>query len=340
MLPSVVTWSTAAGPLLDDGFRKGLLCFTRNNDLPLLNLAGSNTSSGLQLLHEILERDRSVVLVGKSTVISPIFTLSKGSFQDYFASYLEHFDIIIPVSQPPALTVIGTYAMYLQRSERSLAFVDSWKSVAALCGDYPAQLDGSLSKAILYAAILKHLEPHSSVVDQQGAGAGLERICSLERKEMHRFFLARCFKMLPAGAEKTEQSVRELLLAGGILFAGDPFSFNAATLMSTKFESMADPDSWKEAALGSLFIHAGGVTSASSKSGEIYLNRLLNLLGFSIGPNGCPLANAKQPAAYFPSPATKSSQFWHLVSKGCMIVMLLWLLAAIIMCFLVVVKLS
>jgi len=336
VLPSVVAWSTAAGPLLDDGFSKGLLCFTRNNDLPLLHLARSNTSSALHQLHEILDRDRSVLLVGKSTVISPVFTMSKGSFEDYFASYLEHFDIIIPVSHPSG--VIGTYAMYLQRSDRSLAFVDSWKSVAALCGDYPVQLDSSLSKAILYAAIVKHL----SVFNQQGAGpgAGLERFCSLERKEMHRFFLTRCFKMLPAGAEKTEQSVRELLLAGGILFAGDPFSFNAATLMSPKFASIVDPDSWKETTLGSLFIHAGGVASASSKSGEIYLRSLLELLGFSIGPNGCPFANAKQPAAYFPSPAAKSTQFWHLVRKCSLIVMLLWLLAAVIMCALVVVKLS
>ena len=335
-LPSIVTWGSRAVPAVEY-FALNHACFARSSSLRhIIFNSSAPLVDSLRNLRDVLDRDRSVLVAGRDTVVSPLLILSGNAFQDYWASYLEHYDVVIPVAQPPSLPIVGTYSISLQRTASSMSFMEGWIASASMCDGY-SRPESDVRKAVLYTAILKHAARHHGR-ELQHLTTILTTLCWLERGKMHKLFYQLLFDLLPPASAKTDESVRELLLGCGILLAHDPFTFNAASLMSPKLlpSSEADPDSWKEAALGSLFLHAGraGLASASAAQvSEIYINRLYSMLGFSLLADGCPVRlAARRPVA--------PSAFWHMVSKSLMIIMLLCLFTNVVLFFLIVAKLS
>jgi hypothetical protein len=209
------------------------------------------------------------------------------------------------------------------------AFVDTWASMDTLCDSDP---ETRQHKTIVYAAVLRHLfDTHNIPISTK-----LDTMCRMDPKRIHSFFLAHCFRLLSDGIARSEQSCKRLLLTSGILLTEEPFAINAARSGGVQ---AAAPE-WRDAALSTLLIHAGGVNSASAHASEradIYLVRLLNLLGFEQHGDECPHRLSSLQGTE-DQKVKKGIDRWHLLSKITMIVMLSLLLVTIGLFVVVVIK--
>jgi len=252
-------------------------------------------------------------------------------FQDLVATYLTEYDIIVPVTHPPSPLYLGSYALYLKDSSRGREFFKTYLSTQSLCEKSPPRPRG-YAKNILYATILGYLAESvdPSVLSRWPA---LESICSLERKALHAFFMARCFELW--STDKSVDGMKQLLLdRAGILLAHEPFLFNAAVLQKGE----GDVDQWwKGVASDSLLIHAGGVAHNS----QVFLRRLASLMGYEIAKDGCMRkATTDEEGQRIRQKETASEEFWHLFEKTVLLIMLLCLVQVVLLAFCVCYKLA
>jgi hypothetical protein len=148
-------------------------------------------------------------------------------------------------------------------------------------------------------------------------------------RDMHSYLASTA---LSYHASSSSVSVEDLLSNRGVLLAHDPFVFNAAVIAKLREseDPLIDTDSWKDGAVDSMLIHVGGVSPINS---EIYIKRLLSMLGFGIDQMGC----------VYKGPDGKivgiDENSLHLFSQLSMVIMLFCLLSTITMVCLVIVKL-
>ena len=133
-------------------------------------------------------------------------------------------------------------------------------------------------------------------------------------------------------ASSSSAYVEELLSNRGVLLAHDPFVFNAAVIAKLREseDPLIDTDSWKDGALDSILLHIGGASLISS---DIYIKRLLGMLGFGIDQMGCVYKGPDGEVVVI------DDNSLHLLSQLCMVIMLFCLLSSITMVCLVLVKL-
>ena len=322
--PGVVSWDVHARSYLHNH-----LCFARANGLEHALINSTMGTAELQrYFNQSGEVWSSALIVGARTILSPQF-LQPTEFQDFYSTYLSDNDVVLPITPlQQGISVIGSFGMFVRNSDVGRAFVDTWTSMETLCDSNPL----ALHKTIVYAAVLRHLfGTHNTTIQN------LDAMCRMDPKRIHSFFLANCFRLLSDGIARSERGCARLLLTSGILLAEEPFAINTAK--SGRVQA-ATPE-WRNAALSSLLIHAGGVNAASAHASEradIYLVRLLNLLGFEQHGDECPrrislLQDTED------KKVNKGIQRLHQMSKIIMVVMLSLLLATIGMGAVVIIKL-
>jgi hypothetical protein len=327
--PAVVSWRVDKATLGGDSlFQRNHHCFSRAQGLTFATVNATHPKEALEHVGELLRQHGSVLIADTATAFSPQYSLQRGMWQD-MAKYLATYDVIVPVTHPPSPLYIGSYALYLKDSSRGRAFLKNWMSTQSLCERKPLRPRG-FAKNILYATILGYLAEtvDPSVLSRWPA---LESSCSLERKTLHAFFMARCFELW--SSDKSVDSMKQLLLdRTGILLAHEPFSFNAAVLQKGE----GDVDQWwKGVAADSLLIHAGGVAHNS----EVFLRRLASLLGYEVANDGC-IRSITEEDQRIRQKETSREAFWHLLEKTLLLIMLLCLVQVVLLAFFVFYKLA
>lgn len=324
--PGVFSWDVHA----QSSYLHNHLCFARANGLRHTLI---NSTTGTAELQRFLNRSvegSSALIVGARTILSPQF-LQPSEFQDFFATYLSDNDVVLPITPlQQGISVIGSFGMFVRNSAVGRAFVDTWASMDTLCAI--SDPETRQHKTIVYAAVLRHLFDTHNIPIQQ-----LDTMCRMDPKKIHAFFLYNCFRLLSDGIARSEQSCKRLLLTSGILLTEEPFAINAARSGGVQ---AAAPE-WRDAALSTLLIHAGGFNSASAHASEradIYLVRLLNLLGFEQHGDECPHRLSSPAKGTEDQKVKKGIDRWHFFSKIIMIVMLSLLLVTIGLFVVVVIK--